>query len=426
MISEISDDDCQSDDGMIYEDDDQETHFQVDSRIRVKPEFMTTLELNSITITQYLKPFKSQLTNSHLSNLAEFPELKPYITTPSTKKSVEDDSSSDESYLPVDEDIPPNQRRPREVLNGKVFNYPLTEQQIYILNQFRQADTLIFTSLPSQECMMKLIALSVLVSQPFYGQVLFPNVEKVVYSSAMQEKSLVDRYAYLGSTFDPHPITFALDWLVYDFSLCIHSASSTFRNQWIQTRVRNDDSNEPREFVVEKYQKKWRTLNPLGGTMLIDDLPRLQSISYHNVLPGDRPQFTSLIETYIYFGLHQELDTKALGITLKDIAKSTFQGNQSQIPILDALHLVNIENLSVDAIKKNGPKAKVQQSVRREEMLRLLLRQIMEVFESGGREFMASHATYFRGKLHEAADVPLREMPCLTCGNRCEEASCSE
>jgi hypothetical protein len=371
MISELSSDDCQSDDGMDYEDDDHESEFQVDSRIRVKPEFMTVLELDSITITQYLKPFKSQLTNSYLSNLAEFPELKPYITTPGTKKSVEDDSSSDESYLPVDEDMPPNRRRPRVVLNGKVVYYPLTEQQIYALNQFRQADTLFFTSLPSQDCIMKLIALSVLVSQPFYGQVLFPNVEKVVYASAMQEKSLVDRYAYLGSTFDPHPITFALDWLAYDFSLCVHSASSTFRNQWIETRVRNDDSNEPREVVVEKYQKKWRTLNPLGGTLLIDKLPRLQSISYHNVFPGDRPHFSSSIETYIYFGLHQDLDVKALRITLKVIAKSTVQGNNSQIPILDALHLVNIENLSVDAIKKNGPKAKVQQLVRREEMLRL-------------------------------------------------------
>ena len=97
MISELSSDDCQSDDGIDYEDDDQVNHLQVDSRIQVKPEFMTVLELNSNTITQYLKPFKSQLTNSYLSNLAEFPELKPYITTPSAKKSVEDDSSSNES-----------------------------------------------------------------------------------------------------------------------------------------------------------------------------------------------------------------------------------------------------------------------------------------------------------------------------------------
>jgi len=94
MTSELSSDDCQSEDGMDYEDDDQETDFQVDSRIRVKPEFMTVFELNSITITQYLKPFRSQLTNSYLSNLAEFPDLKPYITTPSIKKSVENDSSS--------------------------------------------------------------------------------------------------------------------------------------------------------------------------------------------------------------------------------------------------------------------------------------------------------------------------------------------
>jgi hypothetical protein len=62
MVSELSDD-YGYDDEMEYEDQDHENYFRVDSRIRVKPEFMTTLELNSTTITQYLKPFKSQLTN---------------------------------------------------------------------------------------------------------------------------------------------------------------------------------------------------------------------------------------------------------------------------------------------------------------------------------------------------------------------------
>jgi hypothetical protein len=350
--------------------------------------------------------------------------LKPYITIP-TKKSAENESSSDESHLLIDEDIPPNQRRRRAVSNGKVFYYPLTEAQIYVLHEFRQADTLIFTSLPSQDCIMKLIALSVLVTGPFYGQVLFPNVEKVVYSSAMQEKSLVDRYAFLGSTFDPHPITFALNWLVYDFSLCIHSASTTFRAQWIETRVKNDDILEPREVVVEKYKKKWRKLNPLGGTVLIDKLPRLQSISYHNVLPGDRPHFSSSIETYIYFGLHQDIDTIALGITLRDIAKSTFQANNSQMPILDALHLINIEDLGFATDRKIGPKAKEQQLVRRKEVLRKLLRQIMDIFVSGGAEFGMTHAKYLFEKLEEAGNPPLYEIPCLTCGNRCEEISCS-
>jgi len=423
MISELSDDGFQSDDPMEYEEYAQETYCQIDSRIRVKPEFMTSLELNSTTITTFLKPFKSQLTNFFLSNLAEFDELKPYITTPN-KKSAENDTSSDESYV-IDDDIPPNQRRRRAVMNTKVFYYPLTEQQIYVLNRFRQADTLVFTSLPSQDYVIKLIALSVLVSQPFYGQRLFPNVEKVIYSSAMQEKSLVDRYDYLGSTFDPHPITFALDWLVYDFSLCIHSASSSFRNQWIDTRVKNDDSCEIRGDVVEMYKNMWRKLNPLGGTILIDKLPRLQSISYHNVLPGDRPHFSSMIETYIHFGLHQEIDIKALGITLRDMAKSTIPGNNPQIPILDTLHLVDIENLGYPTFRKLGPKAKEQQLVRRAEMLKLFLRQIMVASKSGRGDYVKSHEVYYLEKLHEAAYTSHYGPTCLTCGSRCDEASCS-
>jgi len=422
-ISELSDDD-QSDDPMECEEDDHETYFQVDNRIRVKPEFMTTLELNSSTITQYLKPFRSQLTQLYLSNLAEFEELRPYLAIPS-KKSGENDSSSNESY-PVDEDITLHQRRRRAATNTKVFYYPLTEQQIYVLDQFRQAQTLIFTSLPSQDCIIKLIALSILVSQPYYNQVLFPNVEKVIYSSAMQEKSLMERYAYLGSTFLPHPITFALDWLVNDFSLCIHSASSTFRAQWIEGRVKNDTSYDIRENVVEKYKKEWRKLNPLGGTMSIDKLPRLQSISYHNVLPGDRPHFDSSIETYIYFGIHQEIDAIALGITLKDIAKSTFNGNNPQIPILDVLRLINIENLSVAANKRNGPRGTNDQMTRRDGMIKKLLRQIMVAYESGGREMVKAEATYLFGKLEEAGDTSPYAISCLTCGNRCDDAICSE
>jgi len=415
---------CQADDPMDCEDDDQETYFQVDNRIRVKPEFMTTLELNSTTITQYLKPFKSQLTQLYLSNLAEFDELRPYLAI-SSKKSGETDSSEGEPY-PIDGDITLHQRRSRAVTNTKVFYYPLTEQQIYILDQFRQAQTLIFTSLPSQDCIIKLIALTILVSQPYYNQVLFPNVKKVIYSSAMQEKSLVERYAYLGSTFIPHPITFALDWLVNDFSLCIHSASSTFRAQWIETRVKNDASYDIRENLEAKYKEKWLTLNPLSGTVFIDKLPGLRTISYHNVLPGDRPRFTSSIETYIYFGLHQDLDNCALGITLKAMARSTLQGNDSQIPIIDSLHLIDIENLSVATVKKNGPKAKEQQLIRREDMLKMLLRQLMRSYESGGRELVKTDATYLYGKLEKAGNTSTYDMTCLVCGNCCVDAICSE
>lgn len=427
MISELSSDDCQSDDGMDYEEDDHESKFQVDSRIQVKPEFMTVLELNSITITQYLKPFKSQLTNAYLSDLAEFPELKPYITTPSTKKSVEDDSSSDESDLPVDEDIPPNQRRPRVVLNGKVFNYPLSEKQISVLNEFRQAQTLIFTSLPSHDCIMKLIALSVLVSQPFYGQVLFPNVEKVVYSSAMQEKSLVDRYVHLGSFSVPHPITFALDWLVYDFSLCIHSTTSATRAQWINSHVKSDDSDGSLEEKVETYARKWVTLNPLGGTVSIERVHRLKSISYHGILPGDRPQFSGKMEIYLYFAPHEDSGNKAaVDLTLRSIAKSLTQPNSlSQLPN-QALHLTNIEYLGFATPRKPGPKGKERGLIRRQETLKRLLRHIDSVYEAGGRELEQKEGKMLWAMLQAGASESLCDSFCDTCEGICEEASCSK
>lgn len=382
------------------------------------------LELNTSTILQYLRPFKAQLAD--LSHLTEFVELAPYIAIPISKRSGDTDTSPDGSTINGDEDgTPPPGKRCRIELATKV-QYPPTPAQSRVLEQFRQAHTLVFPSLPSADWVIKLIALSLQISEPFYNQVLFPNVKRVIYSSAMQEKSLVERSAFLGSNPSPHPITFALSWLVYDFSLCIHSVTSAFRAQWINTHMRSDESDTQGDDLLEKYVTKWTTLNPLAGTISIDKHPRLQSISYHNILPGDRPITSDHLETYLYFGRHEE-SVKLIDITLRAISKPLSRvEDEPDISFRLRLHLIDVEYLAVPASKKYGSKAGKQRSIDREEALKRLFRHIFTVCKKEGRKLDGAVASKILATLTAGNNKYLTDGLCYTCTDECQEFSCSK
>jgi hypothetical protein len=380
--SEISSDDSQDQISIEQYDSDDQESFTKD-RFRGTGAG-TVLELSSTTISQFLKPFKSQLAD--LSHLVEFTELAPYITTPtSVQPSSRDSHSTNSSNNGEEDDSPPAEKRRRLDRSAKV-QYPPTEAQNKTLNQFRAAHTLVFTSLPSADWIIKLIAISVQISEPFFGKVLFPNVKNVVFSSAMQEKSLVDRYAHLGSFPLPHPLTFALDWLVYDFSLCIHSTTLAFRTQWINSQVKSDKSNGSLEAKVERYERKWRDLNPLAGTASIEKLHQLRSIAYHNILPGDRPQSSGKVETYLYFGRHDTSNEKAIEITLRSISRPVSQAfSDPQVQFPAALHTIDIEYLAFPTPTKPGPKTMAQQEMNRGTTLRRLFVHVVTVYEVDGR-----------------------------------------
>jgi hypothetical protein len=391
---------------------------------------MNVLELSTATITQYLKPFRGQL--STLSNLAEFEVLKPYITIPSSKKSAENDSSSDESSPPYDGDehIPTNPRRQRAVLPYKVFPYPLTEAQEAVLEHFRQAHTLKFISLPSADCIMKLIALSVQVSEPYYEQVLFPNVEKVIFSSTMQEKSVDERYASLINDVEslPHPITFALNWLVYEFSLCIHSASSTFRNNWINTQIKNDQSSESKARIREIYQNDWNLMNPLSGTISLERIDRLRSISYHNILPGDQPAFNlklnHKVDTYLYFGQHQGCNDADVEMTMGAIAEPLLHA-MSLGSTFNQLHLVEIEYLENATMRKFGPKGFLRRVERRMESIKKIFGLVQDLARESGVPWNTVNRRRLSATIGSEDYKQFGTVVCQCCGEHCDELCCS-
>jgi hypothetical protein len=405
-----------------YESDDQQS---LSGDRAQGPGAGTTLKLSSNTISQYLRPFKSQLAD--LSHLVEFTELAPYITMPtSAQTSSRDSPSTNSSANGGEDDSPPPAKRSRVDHSANV-QYPPTKAQSKTLDQFRAAHTLVFTSLPSADWIIKLIAISVLISEPFFGKVLFPNVKNVVFSSAMQERSLMDRYDHLGSFACPHPITFALDWLVYDFSLCIHSTTLAFRTQWIDSHVKSDDSYGSFEEKVQIYERHWMTLNPLAGTVFIEKSHRLKSISYHNILPGDRLLFSGNMDTYLYFGRHEMANQRAVDITLKSIAKPiSHASTEPQAPFRGELHTIGIEYLGFPNRTKPGPKVMAHQLARRSETLKRTLRHVMAVIEVDGRILDDMVGKKLWAMLRDGANEDTYAAFCYTCGNCCEEFSCSE
>lgn len=424
MGSELSSDDSQSDITIeSYRSDDEKLFTK--EKTRNYPEIGTVLKLNSTTISQYLKPFKSLLTD--ISHLIEYPELAPYITTPTLKKCADQESSSGCSSINGDEDdCLHTMKRRRLESTTKVAQYPPTNAQNEILKQLRQAHTLVFTALPSADCILKLIALSIQVARPFFHGPLFPNVDKVVFSSTMQEKSIDDRYALLGThSVLPHPITFALDWLVNDFTLCIHGISSTSRTKWIDNCIKKYRGDLVVDELRDKYEKEWNLLNPLGGTVDIDMLPRLRSVSYHNILPGDRPMFSQDLETYLYFGRHEQEQAIEAEDTIHFIAEILLRSMLLGLTS-NRVHLYNIEYLEHAISKKFGPKARDLQWSCRKASITKLCRLVFTLGEGAGVPFdfqgKKTLTLMLGGEEYKAFDG----VVCPSCGPECEEISCSK
>jgi hypothetical protein len=403
--------------------------------VRVKRKFkntdQTTLELSTAKITELLKPFRFALP-SLVANLAEYPELKPYITTTANQKNTTVDESSDESSADEDEDG--NLLPTRPISTCKPAPYPLTDQQYAVIEECRQADTLLFTALPSFDVLIKLIAISTHICIPFFDQIIFPNVENVIFSSRTQENSFKARYEAASDpprSLDaqiyslPHPISFALDWLVYDFSLCIHSPPSFFKRTWIEAQVKKGRvaSSQTDEDMREEYRDQYNDLNPLGGTVSVGKILGLRSISYHNVLPGDRPEFRTDIETYLYFGRHEESVTREPDDTLRAIAETLSRIDFSQGP-LKKLNLVDLEYLADPHKFKYGPILSEKRLKRGSDTVQRLHKHIRAVCRQQGRTLDASE----RSMLGEAIELQVGAgsggVICGVCVDGREEISC--
>jgi len=250
------------------------------------------------------------------------------------------------------------------------------QAQKEIIRQFRNTTILHFIGLPSVETILKLVLVGENYTRYFDSVKLFPNVAKVVFSPGMQLDRL--KYRHDQKTHNkreeasrllwlPHPITFALDWLLNDFALCIHSPSLSAKTRWINARVRKISDarvSKKRDLVdiTDKVQQEWVKLGPLSGTIDLACLPNLKKLVYHNVLPGDRPVFRDDIKTTIYFGRHRDPDNAQLGIkTLQAIGQAYVDSTR----VAARLKLVNLEHLEYPTDREPGPRMSEIMSERR-------------------------------------------------------------
>jgi hypothetical protein len=361
--------------------------------------------------------------------LDEFPELKPYIPVSTISPATESKPggvSSDELRLNED-DVGIPLRRKKGSRAVYIHPYPLSQPQLDALSVFREADTLVFIALPNYDCIMKLIALYVQVTLPFFGHKVFPNVTKVVFSSKIQEKSLGLRLAINTTNIAmplPHPITFALDWLVYQFSLCIHSPSKKARSNWIEARIKKDKSNKSLTDLDAKYKQEWYQLGALGGTIDIEKVPLLHTISYHDILPGDKPTLSHDIDTYLHFAHYVEGDMIGEpSVTLNAIANPLISPGNLQP---DRLHLIDIEYLENPRPRKVGPKS-LQQCIENRYATATNFRlQLAESRQKEGNDLdKDADAVWLTRLIHIGGSEGSRSASCVICGHDCKEDGCS-
>jgi hypothetical protein len=384
-----------------------------------------TLELNTTTIQQYIRSFKLRL-----DSLDEFPELKPYIPVTAISPATESKAggvSPDESRLNED-DVGMPLRRKKGGRAVYIHPYLLSQSQLDALKLLREADTLVFIALPSYDSIMKLIALYVQVTLPFFGHKVFPNVTKVVFSSKIQEKSLDFRLAKNTTNMLalplPHPITFALDWLVYHFSLCIHSPSKKARSNWIEARIKKDKSNQSSTDLDAKYKQEWYQLGALGGTIDIEKVPLLHTISYHDILPGDKPDFAHDIDTYLHFAHYVEGDMIGEpSVTLAAIAKPLISPGNLQP---NRLHLIDIEYLENPRPRKVGPKS-LQQCIENRYMTATkFFLQLADSRQMEGNDLdKDADAVWLTRLIHIGGSEGSRSASCVSCSHDCKEDGCS-
>jgi hypothetical protein len=318
------------------------------------------LRLDSATIKKLLEPFSGSIKIGDLGAHAAF---RPYLQIPlacaKTKKRLDPDymSSDDEAE---EEDI---QSRSRRADSHAEPN----QAQKEVIRQFRNTTILHFIGLPSVETILKLVLVGENYTRYFDSAKLFPNVAKVVFSLEMQ----LDRLRYrhdqktLGKREEAsrqkglfHPITFALDWLLNDFMLCIHSPTLSAKTRWINARVKKitdarGSTKRDSVAITAEAQQEWIKLGPLSGTIDLACLPSLKRLVYHRVLPGNEPFFRDDIDTTIYFGQHPDKgDAQLVLRTFQAIGHAYVDTTQ----IAYRLKLVNLEHLEHATLRQPGPK----------------------------------------------------------------------
>lgn len=402
------------------------------------PKARRAFHLTSKQINELLQPWHFKLTG-----LNELAQLKPYVDaiearTRSASHRQPLGQAHDDSKRLIDvvrsclgvaqltvlsassgDSSPSSSAEPGDI----VMQYPLSDKQLEVLKLCWKQARLVFTDLPTSDQVIKLIALSQMVTSPFYGQRLFPNVKSVVYGGRLHSQSMKDRYEKKGGSLR-HPLAFAPDWLVGNFQLCLHYASIPDQHQWITDLVKiliSTGQSEPHEAKLQAH-KMWTRLDSFDYIFQPRVLRQLQRVRIHDARAGLRLRDLDLnVPITIEFGLLHKSYMCGAGGTVNDLvsmARQQGRYQKSRIQVHRAEHIL--------MTKPPGPKAKYSRADYYAQICRLFQ---VKVEGQPHQPIRWEHETdqLVIGRLCVSPPLTL-VSPCKICGeyDQCDEPSCKE
>lgn len=315
-----------------------------------------------------------------------------------------------------------------------VMGYPLTSQQLKVVRKCCRQTTLVFTHLPSHDQIMKLIALSAQVTTPYFGHVLFPNVQKVVFKSDVRLQSILQRYAsaWLGKPPAhrltlPHPLSFALDWILDRFDACIHSPSAGVREHNIDqlaSRLKSDKGQNSRD-AMHVAERRWLDLDRTDDILDTASTPGLGQLTVHGIQSGTKVSFNDGVFANLHFSRHSALYSEGIQETLDSIVASTLSRSPRPYRQEQSVELYSFNALVMN--RKAGPKAyqhKAELSQRLDDALKTTILQQHRKKRSGTLDSFARDMTDTYTRINVMGEGV--QLDCGTCMVDCDESTCVE
>lgn len=401
----------------------------------------TPYVLSTQNMHQLFRPFTFKL-----DALSDIPKLAPYLPAPTAgKKRKRADADvgggpklSREAGTPgSQQERGPAQIEIIEKSERGVMTYPLTPQQVKIVKQCWQQTTLIFAHLATYDQIIRLVALSAQVTIPYYGHKLFPNVRSVIFGSEVRRESISQQYLAIltdhndsrGCFISPHPLSFALDWLVDDFDACVHAVPAGVREKildyWAARIVRDEGSDTMESKAIA--EERWLDLDHTSDVLDTASLPGLRRLTVHGVQAGTKLDFNAGIETSFHFAVGSETYSSGMKETLDSIAKSALTPPPDSFRQHRPVTLHNLSNLMAFG-RKSGPKAQRHDRDACINLGYILWERIIQCHEDSPNSFPHSGNDVLadvRARLKIKTE-PLSGHDCRICGRDCEEWTCVE
>lgn len=307
------------------------------------------------------------------------------------------------------------------------MTYPLPKAQLEIVRLFAAQTTIVFTDLLDLEQVLKLIALSVQVTVPYYGHCLFPNLRNVVFTSSFRLQMMQVRHAD-PTVFDtttskvrpdvlPHRTSILLYWLAESYDVCIHYPSVGEKESCIAewaTRLVRDEAWDKME-AKAAAEEDWIALDTLDCMLSPDSQKGLGRLSLHSVQVGATFNLAVNVKTTIRFAPRSKDHSYGSEETIGSMAKlisACVEAQTGWVTFFNIVHLI--------ATRPFGPATTLPMKRQKGELRLQLFNHLLKGF---GRSDTRMKSVKKRCREGDTLGI---SKECRTCGQWCEEYDCAE